>query len=423
MSSEFAIKVEALSKCYQIYDQPRDRLKQFMLPRLGRLIGKPSKQYFREFWALKDVSIEVPKGESVGIVGLNGSGKSTLLQIITGTLAPTSGSVSTNGRISALLELGAGFNPEFSGRENVFLNLALHGFSDNEIQAKFDDVAGFADIGDFINQPVKTYSSGMYARLAFGAAIHTEPDVLIVDEILAVGDAVFQQKCIKRLYKLLDDGVSVLMVSHDAYQVRSICKRALMLERGKQIMFDSSARVMDAFIASNKATSSAQINPVDSKKMACLDLPVLPTYKAPTDFSILIHNPTLIAGGVPGVPEIKSMSAVDLEFDYELRGFFEDQLSFVVNIYREDGIYIFGTTTNMQGLEAFQPAAHGRIRVHFPILPLVSGKYKFRVAVNDSRGLGILAEATPVCHVSVTDDFKAVGIVDIQNLWSYEIVL
>ncbi|MFO6062285.1 ABC transporter ATP-binding protein, partial [Pseudomonas aeruginosa] len=165
MSSEIAIKVENLSKCYQIYDQPRDRLKQFVLPRMQQLIGRPPSQYYREFWALKDVSFDVKKGESVGIIGRNGSGKSTLLQIITGTLAPTSGSTTTNGRIAALLELGSGFNPEFTGRENVYLNGALLGFSADQINEKFDAIAAFADIGEHLDQPGKTYSRGKLVKL------------------------------------------------------------------------------------------------------------------------------------------------------------------------------------------------------------------------------------------------------------------
>jgi lipopolysaccharide transport system ATP-binding protein len=422
MSSEIAIKVEGLSKCYQIYGQPRDRLKQFVLPRLQRLAGQQPRQYFREFWALKDVSFEVRKGESVGILGRNGSGKSTLLQMITGTLAPTSGSVDTSGRISALLELGAGFNPEFSGRENVFLNLALHGFCVEQIEDKFEAVAGFADIGDFIDQPVRTYSSGMYARLAFAAAIHTEPEVLIIDEILAVGDAPFQQKCINRIYRMLDDGVSVLMVSHDAYQVRSICTRALLLQRGKQVLFDQSDKVMGAYIGIHAEDSASVTSPKESLGKVVDDDVMIPSHQPPSGFQISIQNPMLISNGVMGACELKSLSSVDLTFEYRVHGTVEENLSFVVNIYREDGSYIFGTTTNMQGLSAFRPAPFGRVRIHFPSLPLVSGKYKFRVAVNDGRGLSILAEAVPVCHVSVSDDFKAVGLVDIPHSWAHEVV-
>ncbi|MDZ4098100.1 MAG: ABC transporter ATP-binding protein, partial [Methylophilaceae bacterium] len=193
--TNIAIKVENLSKCYQIYDNPRDRLKQFVAPRLQRLTWQTPKQYFREFWALKDVSFEVKKGETVGIIGRNGSGKSTLLQMICGTLNPTSGSIQTSGRSAALLELGSGFNPEFTGRENVYMNAAVLGLTQDEIDKRYDDIVAFADIGEFINQPVKTYSSGMVVRLAFAVQSQIDPDILIVDEALSVGDAKFQAKC------------------------------------------------------------------------------------------------------------------------------------------------------------------------------------------------------------------------------------
>ena len=229
MSSEIAIKVENLTKCYQIYNQPRDRLKQFVLPRLRRLVGLPSKQYYREFWALKDVSFGVKKGETVGIIGRNGSGKSTLLQMICGTLSPSSGSVITNGRIAALLELGSGFNPEFTGRENVYMNASVLGLSKDEIDARFDEIATFADIGEFIEQPVKTYSSGMMVRLAFAVIAHVDADILVVDEALAIGDVFFQQKCMRFLRTFQENRGTVLFVSHDTGAVLSLCDKAGLL--------------------------------------------------------------------------------------------------------------------------------------------------------------------------------------------------
>jgi lipopolysaccharide transport system ATP-binding protein len=247
MSDDIAIKVEGLSKCYQIYDQPRDRLKQFVMPRLQRLAGQTPKQYFREFWALKDVSFEVKKGETVGIIGRNGSGKSTLLQMICGTLNPTSGSIQTNGRIAALLELGSGFNPEFTGRENVYMNAAILGLQNDEINARFDDIAAFADIGDFIEQPVKTYSSGMMVRLAFAVQAMVDPDVLIVDEALAVGDEKFQRKCFARLEELKSYGTSIIFVSHTTQQIVELCEKALLLERGVRLMHSSPLNVTRSY--------------------------------------------------------------------------------------------------------------------------------------------------------------------------------
>jgi len=232
-SDDVAIRVSDLSKCYHLYDAPRDRLKQFVAPRLQRLAGQAPKQYFREFWALKDVSCEVSKGEAVGIIGRNGAGKSTLLQLICGTLSPTSGSVDVAGTVAALLELGSGFNPEFTGRENVCLNASVLGLTSEEIDEKFDEIAAFADIGDFLEQPTKTYSSGMLMRLAFAVNTSVDPDILIVDEALGVGDAPFQSKCFKRLRQLIDNGTSLLFVSHDISTVRSICSRALWLKNGQ----------------------------------------------------------------------------------------------------------------------------------------------------------------------------------------------
>ena len=243
-SDEIVVHVESVSKRYEMYDTPRDRMKQFVLPRLRRVAGLGQREYFREFWALRDVDFDVRRGESVGILGRNGSGKSTLLQIVTGTLAPTEGRVEVKGRVAALLELGSGFNPEFTGRENVYLNAALLGFTADEVDRKFDAIAAFADIGDHLDQPVKTYSSGMLVRLAFAVQVQVEPDILIVDEALAVGDALFQKRCFQRIEKLVSDGMSLLFVSHDQESVRTLTSRCLLLSNGRQMDWGSSANVV-----------------------------------------------------------------------------------------------------------------------------------------------------------------------------------
>lgn len=239
MSSEFAIRVMEVSKRYEVYEQPRDRLKQFIYPRLQRLTGRVQRQYFNEFWALRDVSFEVMKGQTVGIIGRNGSGKSTLLQAICGTLTPTMGTIEVFGRVAALLELGAGFNPEFSGRENVYLNASILGLSKEEIDARYCDIVNFADIGDFIEKPVKTYSSGMYVRLAFAVIAHVDADILIIDEALAVGDMRFTAKCMRRIRDIQDNGASILFVSHDVSSVRTLCDRALWIDKGELIKYGS----------------------------------------------------------------------------------------------------------------------------------------------------------------------------------------
>ncbi|QJQ96045.1 MULTISPECIES: ABC transporter ATP-binding protein [Halomonadaceae] len=231
-SDETVIKVEKLDKYYQVYERPNDRLKQFIIPRVKRLLGRNAQNYFREFKALNNVSFEIKKGETVGIIGRNGSGKSTLLQIICGTLTPTHGKVETRGRIAALLELGSGFNPEFTGRENVYLNATVLGLSKEEVAERFDKIVEFADIGEFIDQPVKTYSSGMSVRLAFAVIAHVDADILIIDEALAVGDAFFVQKCMRFLRSFMEKG-TVLFVSHDSSAITNLCSHAIWLQHGE----------------------------------------------------------------------------------------------------------------------------------------------------------------------------------------------
>ena len=234
-----ALGVENVSKQYRIYDRPADRLKESLTR--GRM------RRHREFWALRDVSFEIQAGTTVGIIGQNGCGKSTLLQIISGTLTPTHGNVWSHGRIAALLELGAGFNPEFTGVENVFMNASLMGLSRKETLALFPDIERFAEIGQFIHQPVKTYSSGMYVRLAFAIAASVEPDILVIDEALAVGDAVFQHRCLRRINELHDRGCTVLFVSHDTNAVRALCDRAILLNAGRMIADGTPADVLNDY--------------------------------------------------------------------------------------------------------------------------------------------------------------------------------
>lgn len=248
MSSDMSIQVEGLSKCYHIYDRPRDRLLQ--------MLQRGKKKYFREFWALHDVSFSVKRGETVGIIGRNGSGKSTLLQMICGTVAPTTGSVRTHGRVAALLELGAGFNVEFTGRENVMLNAAILGFSAQEMHERMADVLAFSELGDFLDQPVKTYSSGMYARLAFSIAIHVDPDILIVDEALSVGDARFVAKCMRRIKEIKEQGTTILFVSHDVGSIRTLCERVVWLDKGRLVeqgdVFPVTGRYMEFMFQDEK---------------------------------------------------------------------------------------------------------------------------------------------------------------------------
>src|ERR1700730_7473341 len=235
-----ALRVEEVSKCYRMYDHPGDRLKEMLTRGLWKR--------HREFWALQDISFEIEAGATTGIIGPNGSGKSTLLQIITGTLEPTHGNVWYEGRIAALLELGAGFNLEFTGIENVFMNAALMGFSRKDTERLLPEIERFAEIGDFIHQPVKTYSSGMYVRLAFATAVSTEPQILIIDEALSVGDAVFQHRCLRRIKQMQENGTTILFVSHDPSAVKALCSRAILLNNGQVEADGKPADVLNRYL-------------------------------------------------------------------------------------------------------------------------------------------------------------------------------
>ncbi|MDK4741313.1 ABC transporter ATP-binding protein [Rhizobium sp. CNPSo 3464] len=244
---DVVIDVNGLGKRYEIYEHPRDRLKQLVVPAMYRIAGQAGltkignpRSYYREFWALRNVSFQVKPGETLGIIGRNGSGKSTLLQILAGTLAPTCGQANVNGRVAALLELGSGFNPEFTGRENVFLNARILGLTQREIEARYDRIVEFADIGDFVDQPVKSYSSGMFVRLAFAVQAHIDASIVIIDEALAVGDVFFRQKCYARLEYLRKSGAAVILVSHAMTDIEQFCDRALLLDHGDALFLGES---------------------------------------------------------------------------------------------------------------------------------------------------------------------------------------
>ncbi len=319
MSSDIAIKIENLSKCYQIYNTPGDRLKQFIIPKFKHFFSQSVDNlslttYFNEVWALKDITLTIKKGEAVGIVGRNGSGKSTILQIICGTLHPSTGLVTTKGRIAALLELGSGFNPEFTGRENVYVNALLLGLTQAEIDARYDKIVKFADIGDFIEQPVKTYSSGMTLRLAFAVLAHVDADILIIDEALAVGDAVFQQKCMRFIRNFIREG-TLLFVSHDAASVMNLCQTAVWLHDGKIMQSGISKDVTKAYLqytlqeiygdeAELKSTEKIDTeSPTPEKEDAKINTPV--NYTSKLDIN---NNLDEAKGWKTGAGEILSIS-------------------------------------------------------------------------------------------------------------------
>ncbi len=244
------IEVHELSKCYKIFENPADRLKQSLF--------RGKKKFFKEFWPITNVSFKVEQGEIIGLVGVNGSGKSTLLQLICGILQPTSGSVQVQGRVAALLELGSGFNPDFTGHDNLFMNAALLGLTSAEIKSRYDDIVAFADIGDFLYQPVKTYSSGMVVRLAFAISSFVNADILVVDEALSVGDVGFQAKCLERMERLMQQGVTVLLVTHDVQLIKRYCNRVLYLDKGRLVYDGSPEEGTEIYLAETRERASAQ---------------------------------------------------------------------------------------------------------------------------------------------------------------------
>ena len=251
MDDDVVISLSGVSKCFRRYEKPIDRLKEVLLS---------SNNKATEFWVLNDINLEVKRGQTVGIIGQNGSGKSTLLQMIAGTMQPTIGNLKVRGQVSALLELGSGFNPEFTGRQNVFFNGRILGLSQEEIENRFDAIAAFADIGEYIDHPVKTYSSGMYVRLAFSVAVHVDSEVLIIDEALAVGDVMFQHRCMRKIKSLMSSGITTLFVSHDSNAVRALCTSAIMLEGGAIFASGHPDQVMNQYL---KKITDLEISRVD----------------------------------------------------------------------------------------------------------------------------------------------------------------
>lgn len=406
--SDIAIRVRNLSKCYQIYGTPRDRLKQFVVPGLQRMIGRTPHQYFREFWALKDISFEIKKGETVGIIGRNGSGKSTLLQIICGTLTPTSGSVETRGRIAALLELGSGFNPEFTGRENVYMNGSILGLSQAEIDARFDDIVAFADIGQFIEQPVKTYSSGMYVRLAFAVNILSEPNIMIVDEALAVGDMAFQAKCMTALARIQERGATVIFVSHDIDALKSLCSRGVYLERGVLHKIGPAGEVAEHYIRKVRGDMNIENAPESQvmvkKKLATIALPRQlgkdeQGFKMSADFESRVEHFRYGEGGARITyaelldEDCQPVSAVEFNQHVSVRVYFEaateNEISCNYYVMDDKKNLILGADLLLVGEPLIHAENGGRYVVTYKTrLPLLEGNYSVQLQLTTPVLLG-----------------------------------
>ena len=339
-----AVSVESVSKQYRIYERPADRLKETLTR--GRW------KAHREFWALKDISFQVEAGTTTGIVGPNGSGKSTLLQIITGTLEPTHGSVSIEGRVAALLELGAGFNPEFTGIENIFMNASLMGFSGAETENLLPEIASFAEIGDFIYQPLKTYSSGMYVRLAFAAAIAVAPQILIIDEALAVGDAVFQHRCMRRIKEMQENGTTILFVSHDPASVRALCNRAILLNHGEKIAEGTPPDVLNRYqkiIMARQQAYEASAKPAEAMGNEFAERKVTPlsyVYRH-GDRSAEVLQVELLDGALHPTELVETGEPLIVRIVYAAHADLDDVVCGFL-IRNRHGIHVYGTNTEIQ---------------------------------------------------------------------------
>ena len=369
-----SIALQGVSKMYHIYNRPHDRLKQAIF--LHR------KQYYRDFWALRDVTLQIPAGAAWGIIGRNGAGKSTLLQLIAGTVTPTAGSIQVGGRVGALLELGAGFNTEYAGRENVFLSGAILGINRASMAGRFDDIAAFADIGQYIDQPVKTYSTGMFARLAFAVAVCTDPDILLVDEILSVGDADFQQRCILRMKTLRERGVTLLLTSHSMDTIKSTCQQALLLEKGQVRFLGDATTASDVYLNLVRDRMNRQhLEELASKLGDIADRRAAAGSRRYGTGHVRITSVRLLDAAGHAANAFEFADTLTLEVAYagsaDVTGL---SVSFLVR--DNTGIDLFGTTTFDESIQLppLRNGESGTVRFEF-VNPLRAGSYGICVAI------------------------------------------
>lgn len=400
-SDDIAISVRNLSKNYRLFNHPGDRIKQFFS--LG------TKQYHRDFSALKDVSFDIKRGETVGFIGRNGSGKSTLLQLICGIIKPTSGSIRVNGRISALLELGAGFNPEFTGKENVYFQGAVMGFTKGEIDARFDEIAAFADIGKFIDQQVRTYSSGMYVRLAFSVAIHVDPEILVIDEALSVGDALFTQKCFRFLNEFRKKG-TLIIVSHDLYAIKGLCEQVLWLDQGTAQGFGATKIICESYLSTlfGGVRKNLDIKPIeDGGDWADQRLPYINRSNLRNDLELFRFDSTALSFGSGGaqIVDVRLLDQSGHPYSWVLGGevvtlsiraqMRENLTSPIIGFTVKNGLgqALFGDNTYLTYMDNpvganVDDTLEARFRFRMPRLPI--GEYSVAVAI---------AEGSPSIHV------------------------
>lgn len=390
--NNIAIKVSNLTKVYKLYDKPQDRLKEALNPF--------KKKYHKDFHALNDVSFEIKKGETVGIIGKNGAGKSTLLKIITGVLTPTNGNVHVNGRIASLLELGAGFNPEYTGVENIYLQGTLMGLSHEEMKSKVDEILAFADIGDFIHQPVKMYSSGMFARLAFSIAINVEPDILIVDEALSVGDARFQSKSIKKMESIRNNGTTILFVSHAIEQIKRFCNKAIWINNGMLKQIGEQTIVSDMYIDSLNFESIENLDKTNN-------IQVNKNSYYPAKIKIVKIEKR----------NIQVFDSLIVNIEYEVFDKFVKGLLVGVAIYDGERNYIFGPNTYLDKYEIESENGTHKIVYKIPKITLLSGTYFVDVGIFSDKGIVNLDYHQNIESFNISSDYFTEGKVHIEHTW------
>jgi len=399
------IEIKDVVKSYKLYDKPLDRLKE--------AISLTHKMYHKEFIALNGISFNVEKGDALGILGKNGSGKSTLLKMITGVLSPSSGTIQVKGKISAILELGAGFNPEYSGKENVYLNGLMMGFTREEIDNKMNDIIEFADIGEFIEQPVKIYSSGMFARLAFAVSINVDPEILIVDEALAVGDVRFQTKCIDKMKELKSRGTTILFVSHATEQVKRFCNKAIWLKDGVVQASGESSEIADLYEDFMKYNTNDSVN---DESLTELDQSEI----SQSDDFIKPNNPDILSSITKvklNKDNFRTFDELEVEVEYEVYDDLINDLLLGVAIYTPDRKYIFGPNTHLEKIDI--PNRLGRHRVKYIIssLPLLSGTFCIDVGLFNNEGIVCLDYKQEVSKFKITNKYFSEGLIYMQHKW------
>lgn len=431
--SEIAIKVDNVSKLYKLYNNPMDRLKESL--------GLSKKQAYKEHFALHEVSFDIKKGETVGIIGTNGSGKSTILKIITGVLNPTHGNLEINGRISALLELGAGFNMEYTGVENVYLNGAMIGFSKEEIDAKLDAILEFADIGDFVYQPVKTYSSGMFVRLAFAVAINIEPEILIVDEALSVGDVFFQNKCYRKFEEFKEQGKTILFVSHDLGSISKYCDRVILLNKGHKLGEGAPGPIIDLYKKVlvdqlEDDTTEVQTEDIENTSMQVAEKLAKQSEDVEWKQNLLI-NPGCQEYGDKGV-EIADFTLVDDQGVYTSTLLknkrFQVKVKIRANKDVEEPIVAF-TIRDLRGTDItgtntmYEHADIGALRkgeeriiTFTQNLDIQGGEYLLSIGCTryESDGFQVYHRLYDVCSLTIVSDKNTVGVFDMNSKVSVE---